>query len=158
MIAGSGETLDFSVFPPLVGDGFLATEAPLPEVQDVFVDASGNVYVVSQGMIRKIGADGIIGTVAGSFSLGFAGDGGLAAGARFASPQSIFLDGQANFYIADTFNHRVRRILSTDGPVAAGLVAAPAEPDFGTVAIGSSTQLVISITNATPSFSYSRRN
>ncbi len=151
-IAGSGDTFDFTLFPAVpTGDGLPATDAPLPQTQDVFVDATGNVYVASKEMIRKIGTDGVITTIAGGVSQGYAGDGGPAAGALFAIPQSIFLDAAGNFYVADTFNHRIRRIQHTDEPVIVGLVANPPEPDFGIAPVGSSTQLVIATTNNTSS-------
>ncbi len=60
-IAGNG-TYRNSWDPPI--DGVLATESPIyPAGLDVGAD--GSVYVVDHGLVRRIGADGVITTVAG---------------------------------------------------------------------------------------------
>ena len=55
-------------------------------------------------------ASGIITTVAGTGERGYSGDGGPAAGARLAFPHDVADDGSGNLYIADTWNHRIRRV------------------------------------------------
>lgn len=47
---------------------------------------------------------------------GFAGDGGAARDARFCFPEGIASDRHGNLYVADTSNHRIRKIF-TDGTV-----------------------------------------
>lgn len=53
---------------------------------------------------------GIISTVAGTGVAGFGGDGGFATGASFNFPESIAFDKYDNLYVADQYNHRVRKI------------------------------------------------
>jgi sugar lactone lactonase YvrE len=65
--------------------------------------------------VREVDAAGNIVTVAGSGPIGqgqgsFAGDGGPAAEARLAESIGIAFDGAGNLYIADNFNHRIRRV------------------------------------------------
>jgi streptogramin lyase len=46
---------------------------------------------------------------------GFAGDGGPASNARFDLPGAMAIDGEGNVFVADYFNHRVRRIDARTG-------------------------------------------
>lgn len=96
------------------GDGRAATTAYLDTPTGVAVDANGNVYVADShnARVRKI-ADGVITTVAGTGVIGFAGDGGAAASAQLALPSAVALDASGSLYIADTNNHRVRKVSGT---------------------------------------------
>ena len=100
------------------GDGGPATSAQLDEPTGVAVDAAGNVYVAdSQNhRIRRIGLGGTIEAFAGTGSFGHAGDGGPATSARLTWPFDVAVDASGVVYVADTFNHRVRRI-GTDGTI-----------------------------------------
>src|SRR5262249_16969908 len=62
------------------------------------------------GRIRKITADGIINTIAGVGSAGFAGDGGPSISAQINEPSGIAFDSGGSLYIADTGNNRVRKV------------------------------------------------
>ncbi|MDD9998867.1 MAG: hypothetical protein OXQ89_14085 [Rhodospirillaceae bacterium] len=110
-IAGTG-TDDYS------GDGGPATEAELDQPSGVAVDTAGNVYVAdSQNhRIRRIGLGGTIETIAGTGTDGYSGDGGPATQARLNSPFDVAVDAMGSVYVADTFNHRIRRI-GTDGTI-----------------------------------------
>ena len=95
------------------GDGGPATAALLYEPCDVAVDTFGNVYIADgqNYKIRKIDvATGIITTIAGNGTLGFAGDGGAAATATLGSPSGLCFDQNGNLYFADNNNSRVRKI------------------------------------------------
>jgi sugar lactone lactonase YvrE len=50
------------------------------------------------------------GTVAGTGSVGYSGDGGAAASAAFAAPGALDYDAAGNLYVADRDNHVVRMI------------------------------------------------
>ncbi len=94
------------------GDGGAATAAQLSSPSGVAVDGSGNLYIAdrSNRRIRKVDADGVITTVAGDGTYGFGGDGGAATAARLRNPTGVAVDGSGNLYIADSFNHRIRKV------------------------------------------------
>lgn len=60
--------------------------------------------------IRRIDPDGLISVVAGTGSYGLSGDGGPATSAKLNSPGDIAVSADGSIYIADTNNHRIRRI------------------------------------------------
>jgi hypothetical protein len=60
---------------------------------------------------------GTIDTVAGNGARGYAGDGGLAVKARLNQPFHCDLDGKGGLYIADAFNHCIRRVDLKTGTV-----------------------------------------
>jgi len=76
------------------------------------VDSSGNLFLSEPGNARiRIISNGIINSLAGSnTSIGFGGDGGQASAASLNSPIGIALDVKGNLYIADEFNHRIRKV------------------------------------------------
>jgi uncharacterized protein (TIGR03437 family) len=82
--------------------------------------------------IRKVGTDGIISTVAGNGANTFSGDGGPASSAALNSPEGLATDAAGNLYVADTSNHRVRKI-SPNGTIStvAGNGIAGAQGDGG---------------------------
>ncbi|MEZ5216398.1 MAG: hypothetical protein R2715_07365 [Ilumatobacteraceae bacterium] len=94
------------------GDGGAATAARLSSPTDVAADPSGNLYIADSGndRIRKVTPGGTISTVAGTGSGGYSGDGGLATSAQINGPYGIGVDGSGNVYIADTSNHRIRKV------------------------------------------------
>ena len=94
------------------GDGGPAVDATLNRPSDVAVDNFGNLYIAdtSNRRVRKMDLAGIITTVAGTGSFGSGGDGGPAVDAQLSDLEGVFLDGPGNLYIADTSNHRVRRV------------------------------------------------
>ncbi len=94
------------------GDNGPAVDATLNRPFEVRLDSRGNIYIVDYGnnRIRKITADGIIRTVAGSGEIGRQGDGGPATDADLGRPFGIFIDSRDRLLIADTDNHLIRRI------------------------------------------------
>jgi len=99
------------------GDGGPGSSAALFSPGAVAVDAQGAVYISDtlNHRIRKV-SGGTITTVAGAGLPGFSGDGGPAINARLNAPGGIALDRSGALYIADTFNHRIRRV-SPDGTI-----------------------------------------
>ena len=73
-------------------------------------DTKGNLYVTdSQNhRIRKIDSKGNVSTFAGSGTEGFRD--GPANTAQFAYPGKLVFDTKGNLYVADTRNHRIRKI------------------------------------------------
>jgi uncharacterized protein (TIGR03437 family) len=106
-VAGNG-TAGFS------GDGGPATGAQIWGPDGVAVDASGNIFIAdfNNKRIRKVAANGIITTVAGTGTPGFSGDGGPATSASMAGPYGVAVDGQGNLFISDFANGRVRKVSS----------------------------------------------
>jgi sugar lactone lactonase YvrE len=100
------------------GDGGPATAASLALPRGVALDGLGNLYVADTGnhKIRRVdGATGIITTVAGDGVAGGSGDGGPATAARLDAPAAVLVDGLGAVLVADTGNHRIRRIDGTTG-------------------------------------------
>ena len=100
-IAGTGSTGSMD------GNG---TSASFNNPYGVAVDGSGNVYVADTGnhTIRKITPNGDVTTIAGTGSTGSMDDNGTSA--SFSSPIGITIDGSSNVYVADFYNHKIRKI------------------------------------------------
>ena len=101
------------------GDGGPAVTASLARPLGIAVDASGNLYVADSGnnVIRRVGASGGITTVAGTGDSGYAGDGGPATAAKFFAPYDLAIARDGTLYVADTYNHRVRKV-DTSGRIS----------------------------------------
>jgi sugar lactone lactonase YvrE len=100
------------------GDNRPATTARLNYPFGVHVGPSGNVYIADtyNHRIRRVDrTTGIITTVAGKGAKGFSGDGGPSTNARLKYPFSVYVDTYGNIYIADTYNHRIRKVQSATG-------------------------------------------
>jgi uncharacterized protein (TIGR03437 family) len=122
-VAGNG-------FPGYNGEGIPATSAWMTRPTGISLDAAGTLYIADSGnnRIRKVSSDGIITTFAGTGQKGFSGDGGAANAAKLDTPMDVKVDGVGNVYIADTGNHRVRRV-SAQGAIST--VAGTGESDRG---------------------------
>ncbi len=108
-VAGTGMT-GFS------GDGGAAAGATLNNPSGIFIDAGGDLYIADSynNRIRKVVAStGVINTIAGYDSTGYAGDGGPATAARLYVPSSVFVDGSFNVYI--TGSNVIRKITASTG-------------------------------------------
>ena len=101
------------------------------------VDSAGNVYVPDSAnhTIRKITAAGVVTTLAG-----LAGSQGSANGtggaARFNSPRGVAVDSEATVYVADTYNHTIRKITSAGVVTTVAGVAGSAGHTDGVSTVG----------------------
>lgn len=87
------------------------SEARFRGLAGVAVDPYGNVYVSDGGnnTIRKVTPSGAVTTIAGAAGTWGTAD-GYRASARFFGPAGLALDVEGNLYVADQFNHTLRRI------------------------------------------------
>jgi sugar lactone lactonase YvrE len=87
----------------------------------ITMDTGGNLYVADSynHRIRKIDTSGYVTTIAGNGPTG-SGNGdyldGAGTAARFDTPTGITVDTGGNLYVADSYNHRIRKI-DTSGSV-----------------------------------------
>lgn len=115
----SGETI--STFagtgtPGYSGDGGPATSAKLYYPSTVAVDSLYNVYFTDDqnNVVRKVSADGMISTIAGTGSVGFSGDYGPATSAKLNNPSGIAVDVDGTVYISDAGNNVIRAVDLSD--------------------------------------------
>jgi len=102
------------------GDGGLASAAVLDSPAGLALDSSGNLYIADthNQRIREVSVStGLISTIAGTGVAGYSGDGGLASAAKLDLPTALAIDATGNLYIADTDNHRVRKIAPSSGVI-----------------------------------------
>jgi DNA-binding beta-propeller fold protein YncE len=102
------------------GDGGPAARAQLNGPFDVGFDTAGNLYFSDtfNHCIRRVDArTNFITTLAGCGEPGYSGDGGPAIRACFNEPYGIAVDRAGNVYVADRYNHCVRRIEAGSGIV-----------------------------------------
>ena len=95
------------------GDNGPATSAQLNYPGGLTVDYNGNLYIADQNRVRKVGSNGQITTAAGTGGNPFGGDGAAAALAQFSTAWGIARDHSGNFYVADAYNCRVRKIATS---------------------------------------------
>src|ERR1700722_1153535 len=115
------------------GDGGLATSASLNYPGGTVVDSSGALFIVDtvNQRIRKV-SGGVITTVAGTGTAGYAGDGGAPLQAEFNGPFPIALNNAGNLFVGDLMNNRVREISgvaassTNPAPTIGGVVSASA--------------------------------
>lgn len=96
------------------GDGGPAAEAQLMSPRNVALDAAGNLYISEfEGhRVRRVSPEGVITTFAGTGVAGLGGDGGPAALAQLAFPAGLAVDRDGALFIADSGNHRIRKVTS----------------------------------------------
>ena len=101
------------------GDGLPATQASILGARAVCMDSRGNTYIAERegNGVRKVDANGIMSTLAGTGERGYTGDGGPALTATWGAPKAIRCDHQDNIIVVDTENHAIRRIDANTGIV-----------------------------------------
>jgi sugar lactone lactonase YvrE/tRNA A-37 threonylcarbamoyl transferase component Bud32 len=100
------------------GDGGPARDALLRQPLGVAAAPDGSVLIADSEnhRVRRVGPDGVIGTIAGTGEVGFSGDGGPAREARFQRPTGLAVAPDGSIYVTDSLNHRVR-VISPNGVV-----------------------------------------
>ena len=112
------------------GDGQAADQALLNNPRSVATDSAGNLYIADyrNHRVRRIDAQGLIETIAGNGTPGFSGDEGQATQASLDFPSGVALDSEGNLYVADSFNHRIRRVDGVTEVIST--LAGDGVPDF----------------------------
>jgi hypothetical protein len=100
------------------------------------VDRTGNLFIADQyhRVVRKLAPDGTGGTVAGTGTIGFSGDGGPATAAQLSLPTALAVDSAGNLYIADSGNRRIRMVSAAG--VINTVVDASADLDGNLASVG----------------------
>ncbi len=136
----SGQITSFAGtgIPGFSGDGGLAANAQLSQPSGVAVDSAGNVYIYDTGneVIRKVDANGIVSTFAGTpLQSGSSGDGGPAIQARLnlGGDGNLVVDPAGDVYFSDEFNAVVRKVTAGTGIVTtvAGTMGKPGSAGDG---------------------------
>jgi sugar lactone lactonase YvrE len=100
------------------GDGGPATTAQIGNPWGLALDSAGVLYIsdFKNCQVRKVAADGMISTVAGTGIGGFSGDGEPGPAAKISKPRDVAVDSAGNLYIADSYNNRIRKV-TLDGRI-----------------------------------------
>lgn len=104
--AGSGSSGELLLEGP-------ATDISIDGPGGLAFDPSGNLFITQGNLIRKVDPSGYLTTIAGTGESGFSGDDGPATTAQFQGASGIGIDSNGNIIVADTANHRVRKIDSS---------------------------------------------
>lgn len=94
------------------GDGGAATAAVIGAIHGLAISRDGSIYLVDPAnyRVRLVNTSGIITTIGGNGTNGYSGDGGAATMAQISQLSDVEVDGLGNIYLADRFNHAVRKI------------------------------------------------
>lgn len=139
------------------GDGGPAAAAALSNPSGVGVGVGGDIFIADSENQRirfiPVGT-GIIYTLAGTGNAGFSGDGGPAAAAVLNNPLRVAVAENGDVLIADSANHRVRRVTAATGRIytVAGNGAAGFSGDGGdatSAALDTPTGLAFDATTGT---------
>jgi uncharacterized protein (TIGR03437 family) len=111
--------------------GVVSTAASgLAAPEGIVVDRAGNLFIADTGnhRVRRLSPDGQMAVIAGTGVAGFNGEAVDARDAQLSFPTSLAIDIDGTLLIADTGNHRIRR-LTTSGYIMT--IAGAGERGFG---------------------------
>jgi len=118
----------------VIGESLVDNKDPQPgQLNSPFgvdFDAAGNMYIVELGggRVHKLDAAGTFSTIAGDGSKSYRGDGGPAAKATFNGMHNVAVTPQGDVYIADSWNHCIRKIDGKSGMI--NTIAGTGTPGF----------------------------
>ena len=94
-------------------DGIISTVVSgLDDPKSVAIDSAGNLYISENlaNIVDKVTPAGVLSIYAGNGKQGFSGEGVPATTAMLNGPKGVGLDAKGNLYIADSGNHRIRKV------------------------------------------------
>ncbi len=102
-------------------DASQANRVKLHEPFGLDIDPEGNFYLIEMTghRLSKISPQGAFTSLAGNGKPGNGGDGGPAARAQLNGPHALAVSQSGDVYIADTWNHRIRRYDQKTGELQA---------------------------------------
>jgi len=91
-------------------DGSSSSNVLFNAPRGIVITPEGDILIADgvNHAIRRITPDGTVSTFAGNGDSGF--QDGLGTNARFSFPSDLAIDNEGNIFVADTFNHAIRRI------------------------------------------------
>jgi uncharacterized protein (TIGR03437 family) len=117
VVAGNGDVFigDFKdVRVRRIRNGVISTVGTA-QGEALAFDSRGRLHATNGSGVVRIEADGSSTRIAGTGVAGFSGDGSVANTARLQFAEGLVFDSTDTMYIADTRNHRVRRVDGTTG-------------------------------------------
>lgn len=118
----------------VLGDGGQATNSALNSPDGIAATGNGIVALADRfnNRVRMFNVGSTIGSVLGNGHSSFSGDAGPAVAAQLGAPSGVAADANGNVFVADTANHRIRKIDSVGGiTTIAGTGAAGSGGDGG---------------------------
>jgi sugar lactone lactonase YvrE len=112
------DTMNNSVRVVNASSGNIGSINLLNKPTGVAVDSNSDLYIANDGgatILRLAAAQGSVITVAGNGTHGYSGDAGLATSAELYQPWGVTVDAGGNFFIADWFSNRVRKVTASTG-------------------------------------------
>ncbi|MFZ6709540.1 SMP-30/gluconolactonase/LRE family protein [Undibacterium sp. TC9W] len=106
--AAVSSTLAGSVCSAAMADG-QGSAASFGMLSGMTIDSAGNLYIADEHTIRKLTPAGMVTTIAGKPGVSAADD-GQGSNARFFWPSGLATDTAGNVYIADSYNHSIRKM------------------------------------------------
>jgi sugar lactone lactonase YvrE len=116
IISSFGGTGSFSISGaagPIGSVGFSTLHGIVGDATGNFLYFSDNSYIWKHSF-----STGIVSVLAGVSSTGFGGDNGPATSAQLNGPFGVWLTTGNDFYIADCFNHRIRKVSSSSNIIS----------------------------------------
>lgn len=104
------------------GDGGQALQAQMKKVYSITVDGPGNVYLSNYCGIRRIDTSGVITTICGNNTPGYAGDNGPAVDALMTTADGLCAGPDNALFVSDSKNNVIRRISAPVSNKLAGTV------------------------------------
>jgi streptogramin lyase len=94
--------------------------ASLAQPRTAAVAANGDIYFTDtyHHQIRRLDRNGVVTNIAGNGYAGSGGDGGPATEASLDTPHGVAVDNRGHVFIADSPNHRIRRVDLATGVIS----------------------------------------